>query len=261
MPVPSALTIAGSDSGGGAGLQADLKTFERYGVYGMSAVTLVTAQNRRRMGQVFLLPPDLVAAQIECAWEECAPGAIKTGALGSKAIVEAVVHALKSHHLPPLVVDPVLVSSSGRKLLEPDGIDALVTQLFPLATLITPNLLEAEVLLQRAISADDEAQMWEAAHALKRFGPKAVLLKGGHASGPEAVDFLLDGQTCHRLALPRRVGAELHGSGCLLSAAIAARLAWGDSLHKAVEEAKGYVFRQIENILFPFSAASESNSL
>ncbi|WP_345786385.1 bifunctional hydroxymethylpyrimidine kinase/phosphomethylpyrimidine kinase [Chthonomonas sp.] len=257
--MPSVLTVAGSDSGGGAGLQADLKTFERYGVYGMSAVTLITAQNRRRIDQVFLLPPDLVAAQIECAWEECSPHAIKTGALGSKTIVEAVVQALNGHHLPPLVVDPVFVSSSGKKLLEPDGIEALVTQLFPLATLITPNLFEAEVLLQRAIAADDEEQMWEATHALKHLGPKAVLLKGGHASGPEAVDFLFDGQTCHRLALPRLAGAELHGSGCRLSAAIAARLAWGDSLHKAVEEAKGYVFRQMESTSFSFSAASESD--
>ncbi|CEK19215.1 phosphomethylpyrimidine kinase [Chthonomonas calidirosea] len=259
MPVPSALTIAGSDSGGGAGLQADLKTFERYGVYGMSAVTLITAQNRRHIKEVFLLPPDLVTAQIECAWEEVPPRAIKIGALGSRAIVEAVVRALRRPDLPPLVVDPVVVSSSGKRLLESDGLEVLITQLFPMATLITPNLLEAEVLLKRAIAADDEKQMQEAVYALKHLGPQAVLLKGGHGVGPEAVDLLFDGQTCHRLALPRLTGTTLHGSGCRLSAAIAARLALGDSLHAAVEGAKRYVFYQMEKALFPTASALDSD--
>ncbi|CCW35463.1 phosphomethylpyrimidine kinase [Chthonomonas calidirosea] len=259
MPVPSALTIAGSDSGGGAGLQADLKTFERYGVYGMSAVTLITAQNRRHIKEVFLLPPDLVTAQIECAWEEVPPRAIKIGALGNRAIVEAVVRALRRPDLPPLVVDPVVVSSSGKRLLESDGLEVLITQLFPMATLITPNLLEAEVLLKGAIAADDEKQMQEAVYALKRLGPQAVLLKGGHGVGPEAVDFLFDGQTCHRLALPRLTGTTLHGSGCQLSAAIAARLALGDSLRAAVEEAKRYVFYQMEKALFSTASALDSD--
>uniref|UniRef100_UPI002ED709C3 Phosphomethylpyrimidine Kinase n=1 Tax=synthetic construct TaxID=32630 RepID=UPI002ED709C3 len=239
-----ALTIAGSDSGGGAGVQADLKTFSRFGVYGMSALTLVTAQNTLGVQRVHLLPPELVYAQIQAVAEDLPIHAAKTGALGNAAIVEAVAEAVRRFGIRPLVVDPVMVAKSGDPLLAPEAVAALKERLFPLATLITPNRLEAEALLGRPIRTLEEAE--EAAKALLALGPKAVLLKGGHLEGEEAVDLLATGEGIRRFSAPRVQTRNTHGTGCTLSAAIAALLALGRPLEEAVAEAKAYLTRALE---------------
>ncbi|TBH17608.1 bifunctional hydroxymethylpyrimidine kinase/phosphomethylpyrimidine kinase [Thermus thermamylovorans] len=239
-----ALTIAGSDSGGGAGVQADLKTFFRFGVYGASALTLVTAQNTLGVQRVELLPPDLVYAQIQSVADDLPIHAAKTGALGNGAIVEAVAEAVARHGIAPLVVDPVMVAKSGDPLLAPEAVRALKERLFPLATLITPNRLEAEALLQGPIRTPKEAE--EAAWALLELGPRAVLLKGGHLEGEEAVDLLATAEGVRAFRAPRVRTRNTHGTGCTLSAAIAALLALGKPLGEAVGEAKAYLTRALE---------------
>nr|7R8Y_A Chain A, Phosphomethylpyrimidine Kinase [synthetic construct]7R8Y_B Chain B, Phosphomethylpyrimidine Kinase [synthetic construct] len=237
--MPVALTIAGSDSGGGAGIQADLKTFSALGVYGMSVITAVTAQNTLGVQGVHDIPPELVAAQIDAVFEDLRVDAVKTGMLSNAEIVEAVAEALRRYGVRPLVVDPVMVAKSGDPLLAPDAVEALKERLFPLATIITPNLPEAEVLLGRPIRTEEE--MEEAARRLLALGPKAVLLKGGHLEGEEAVDLLADGEGIHRFSAPRVQTRNTHGTGCTLSAAIAAHLARGHDLPEAVREAKAYL--------------------
>ncbi|RTG97162.1 bifunctional hydroxymethylpyrimidine kinase/phosphomethylpyrimidine kinase [Thermus scotoductus] len=239
-----ALTIAGSDSGGGAGVQADLKTFFRFGVYGASALTLVTAQNTLGVQRVHLLPPELVYAQIQSVAEDLPVHAAKTGALGSGEIVAAVAEAVARFGLRPLVVDPVMVAKGGDPLLAEEAVAALKKRLFPLADLITPNRLEAEALLGRPIRTLEEAK--EAAQALLALGPKAVLLKGGHLEGEEAVDLLATREGVQAYAAPRVATRNTHGTGCTLSAAIAALLALGKPLAEAVAEAKAYLTRALK---------------
>ncbi|RDI95494.1 bifunctional hydroxymethylpyrimidine kinase/phosphomethylpyrimidine kinase [Meiothermus sp. QL-1] len=238
-----ALTIAGSDSGGGAGVQADLKVFTRFGVYGTSALTLITAQNTLGVQELYLLPPALVYAQIRSVAEDLPPHAAKTGALGDAAIVEAVAEAVGRFGLGPLVVDPVMVAKGGDPLLAPEAVAALKEKLFPLASLITPNRLEAEALLGAPIRTLEEAE--EAAKALLALGPKAVLLKGGHLEGEEAVDLLATPEGLQAFRAQRVPTRNTHGTGCTLSAAITALLALGRPLEVAVAEAKAYLTRAL----------------
>jgi hydroxymethylpyrimidine/phosphomethylpyrimidine kinase len=235
-----ALTIAGSDPSGGAGLQADLKTFHQHGVYGMAAVTLLTVQNTQSVTRVQVLDPLLVRQQIEAVLADLPPGAVKTGALGDTAIIE-VIASLRFG--APLVVDPVMVSKHGHALLADEAQVALRTKLLPVTTLLTPNTLEAAALLGRPVNtlADAEA----AAAALAKLGPKAVLVKGGHLTGPEAIDVLfLDGRLVH-VSAPRIDTKHTHGTGCTYSAAITAGLAKGQTLEDAVRAAKAWLTRAL----------------
>ncbi|WP_018467445.1 bifunctional hydroxymethylpyrimidine kinase/phosphomethylpyrimidine kinase [Calidithermus timidus] len=240
-----ALTIAGSDSGGGAGVQADLKVFFRFGLYGTSALTLVTAQNTLGVERLHLLPPSLVYQQIRSVAEDLPVHAAKTGALGSAEIVEAVAAGIRRHGIAPLVVDPVMVAKGGDPLLAPEAVAALKERLFPLTDLITPNRLEAEALLGRPIRTLEEAE--EAALALLALGPRAVLLKGGHLEGEEAVDLLATREGVRAFSAPRVATRNTHGTGCTLSAAITALLALGKPLAEAVAEAKAYLTRALRS--------------
>ena len=235
-----ALTIAGSDSSGGAGIQADLKTFSALGVYGASAITALTAQNTRGVEAVLVVPPDFVARQIRVVARDLKVGAVKIGMLATSEVIEAVAGALEALPGVPVVLDPVMVAASGDVLLDEDAIDTLRTVLLPRATVITPNLSEAAKLLGVHI-AKTETEMVEQAQRLKALGAKAVLVKGGHADGPEAVDLLLDAEGELRVAAPRVATRNTHGTGCTLSSAIAAELAKGASLREAVVAAKAYV--------------------
>jgi len=247
MKLPVALTIAGSDSGGGAGIQADLKTFAALGVHGTTAITAITAQNTVTVTAIQELPATLVRAQIDAVVEDLAPAAAKTGMLSSAAIIEAVAAAVREHELRQLVVDPVMVAKGGAKLLRDDAVAALRDALLPLAAVITPNLPEAEVLLGRSISGLDEQR--RAAHDLVRLGPRAVVVKGGHAEGSEAMDILFDGERELELRAPRFATANTHGSGCVFSAAITAELAKGAALEEAVQTAKAFISAAIEAAL------------
>ncbi len=233
-----ALTIAGSDSGGGAGIQADLRTFAAHGVHGTSALTAVTAQNSVAVIAWTALDPALVVAQIEAVATDMPVAAAKTGMLATAAIVEAVAGAAGRLPLGPLVVDPVMVAKSGDRLLDAAAERAYVEKLFPLAALVTPNLHEAEALLSRPVR--DLAAMREAARALRALGPRAVLVKGGALAG-DAVDVFFDGERLVDLTAPRVDTRNTHGTGCTLSAAICARLALGAELLEAVRGAKAYL--------------------
>jgi len=240
-----ALTIAGSDSGGGAGIQADLKTFAAHGVHGTSAITAITAQNSVHVVEAFALPPRLVVAQIEAVAGDMAIAAVKTGMLANRGIVEAVAEAVARLRLPHLVVDPVMVAKGGDSLLDAGAVRAYVQALFPLAAVVTPNLPEAAALLGRAVRTVDE--MPDAARELQALGPRAVLLKGGHLDAEEdaATDVFFDGHETFLLSVPRVATANTHGTGCTLSAAIAARLAKGQALTNAVRGAKAFVTEAI----------------
>ncbi|HWZ61356.1 MAG TPA: bifunctional hydroxymethylpyrimidine kinase/phosphomethylpyrimidine kinase [Gemmatimonadaceae bacterium] len=239
------LTIAGSDSGAGAGIQADLKTFERFGVYGTSAITAITAQNTVRVLQSHPLDATLVRAQIDAVVSDLPPHAVKTGMLATLAIVQTVADALRTHGLRPYVLDPVMVSSSGSALLDPEAVSALKAELLPLADLVTPNLDEAAVLTGEQVRT--VADMERAARLLVgRFGARAALVTGGHLAGRETVDVLFtpeSGLVQYRHA--RIDTMHTHGTGCTLSAAIAARLALGDDLPTAVETARAFVRQAI----------------
>ena len=239
---PRLLTIAGSDSGGGAGIQADLKTFAAHGAYGMSVITALTAQNTREVRAVHEVPPEMVAAQIDAVLEDIGADAIKIGMLSSAGIVRAVADRLRVHlkgKEVPVVLDPVMIAKSGDRLLRADAIEALKNDLLPLATLVTPNLPELEALTGLPVSTEEERLA--AARALSARGP-AVLAKGGHAEGEEVVDLLLerDGRV-HRFAHPRLHTRSTHGTGCTLSSAIAARLGAGEELPQAVAGAIEYL--------------------
>ncbi|MCP4201349.1 MAG: bifunctional hydroxymethylpyrimidine kinase/phosphomethylpyrimidine kinase [bacterium] len=246
---PRVLTIAGSDSGGGAGIQADLKTFCAHGAYGMSVVTAVTAQNTRAVTAVHPIPPELISAQIEAVLSDIGADAIKIGMLADAAIVRAVAEGLRGH-VPaaeariPIVLDPVMVAKSGDALLADDAVAALRDELIPLATVMTPNLPEAEVLAGR--SATSLGDRLELAKALAALGP-AVVLKGGHAEdgagcpSREIEDILCDGSTTETFVHPRIQSSSTHGTGCTLSSAIAARLARGDTVRAAVAGAIEYL--------------------
>lgn len=235
-----ALTIAGSDSGGGAGIQTDLHTFAAHGLHGTTAVTAVTAQNSTSVRAWAVVDPSLVEAQVDAVASDMAVAAAKTGMLGTSPVVEAVVRALRRHRIGPLVVDPVMVARSGDRLVDASAQRAYVEMLFPLATLLTPNLLEAEALLGRPVR--DLEAMRSAARDLQAMGPGAVLVKGGGlAAAREAVDVLYDGRVAHDLPAPWIDTPHTHGTGCTLSAAIAARLAIGDPIVEAVRHAKDYL--------------------
>lgn len=242
MTVPRALTIAGSDSGGGAGIQADLKTFSALGVFGMSAITALTAQNTTGVYAVHEVPPEVVARQVDVVVEDIGVDAAKTGMLSSAAIIEAVADRVRHHRLERLVVDPVMVAKSGAPLLRPEAQEALRRQLLPLALVVTPNLPEAEALTGRR--AEDAGQMREVARALRDLGPRTVLLKGGHLRG-EPVDVFYDGEDFEELRAERLPTRHTHGTGCVLSAAIAAYLSRGLSVREAVRRGKEFVTEAI----------------
>jgi hydroxymethylpyrimidine/phosphomethylpyrimidine kinase len=243
LRLPVALTVAGSDSGGGAGIQADLKTFAALGVHGTSAITAVTAQNTVAVTDIVELPVAVVRAQIDAVAVDIGVQAAKTGMLSSAAIIEAVSAAIAAHRIGNLVVDPVMVAKSGARLLREDAVDILRSWLLPLAAVLTPNLPEVEVLLRHRVATLAERR--EAARELLALGPRAVVVKGGHAEG-DAVDIYWDGTTWEELAAPRFATANTHGSGCVFSAAIAAGLAKGLDPLAAVREAKEFISGAIE---------------
>jgi len=234
----TALTIAGSDSGGGAGIQADLKTFAALGVYGTSALTAVTAQNTRGVRAIAELAPALVAAQIDTVVEDIGVDAVKTGMLANAAIIATVVARVQTHGLTPLVVDPVMVATSGDRLLRDDALQALRTTLLPLALIVTPNLPEAAALA--SIAVDRRADLEDAARRISALGARYVLITGGHAPG-DPTDLLFDGQGFVEFRGERIRTTSTHGTGCTLSAAIAAYLARGETVVDAVGHAKAYV--------------------
>lgn len=236
-----ALTIAGSDPSGGAGLQADLKTFHQHGVYGASVVTLLTVQNTQTVKDVQVLEPAFVLAQLEAVVEDLPIGAAKTGALGSARVVEALAERASSLTFP-LVVDPVMISKHGAKLMEESAAGALATRLLPYAFLVTPNLPEASALSGRAV--ENLADMEDAARAIAQLGVGNVLIKGGHLEG-QAVDLLWTRGEIHRFTSNRIVTPHTHGTGCVYSAAITARLALGEELPVAVQRAKRFVTEAI----------------
>lgn len=237
---PIALTIAGSDSGGGAGIQADLKTFSALGVYGCSVITALTAQNTQGVQGVLDIDPAFVRQQLQSVFSDLDIRAVKIGMLSNAAIIETVVSAIAQFRPTTLVVDPVMVATSGDRLLKAPAVDCLRQRLLPGATLITPNLAEAAVLLDQAIPTD-LAGMEAMVEPLLALGCQAVLLKGGHLSGDQAIDLFYDGQTLHRLSAPRVATGNTHGTGCTLSAAVAALLARGQPLAQAVSGAKAYL--------------------
>jgi hydroxymethylpyrimidine/phosphomethylpyrimidine kinase len=244
MTIPVALTIAGSDSGGGAGIQADLKTFHAFGVFGTSAITAVTVQNTLGVEGYHAIPGDIVAGQIAAVSRDLRPAACKTGMLASLELVRIVADSVRREALGNLVVDPVMVATSGDRLLDADAEGAIARELLPLAALITPNLDEASLLL--AFPVEDEASMRRAAERLTAMGAGAALLKGGHLRGDRVVDILFDGRHFHRWERARITGREMHGTGCTLSAAITAGLAHGTALLDAVDAALDYVHRAIQ---------------
>ncbi|WP_420454019.1 bifunctional hydroxymethylpyrimidine kinase/phosphomethylpyrimidine kinase [Rubrivirga sp.] len=248
MPIPTALTIAGSDSGGGAGIQADLKAFEAHGVFGMSVVTAITAQNTRAVTAVHDVPADVVTAQIEALVDDLPIGAVKTGMLSSPEIVAAVARAIEDHELAPVVVDPVMVSKSGDELLAPDAVGAVATRLLPLATVVTPNAHEAARLAASDVRTLDDAR--RAADVILRLGPGAVLVKGGHLDGEaEAVDLLVWGDGEATFRQERIDTPHTHGTGCTYASAIAANLARGLGLEEAVGRARVYLQQAIRHAL------------
>jgi hydroxymethylpyrimidine/phosphomethylpyrimidine kinase len=246
MKIPVGLTIAGSDSGGGAGIQADLKTFAALGVHGASAITAITAQNTVTVDAIFELPIAIIVAQIDAVVGDLGVAAAKTGMLASSRIIEAVASSIEGHRIEKLVVDPVMVAKGGAKLLRDDAIEALRTRLLPLAAVITPNLPEAEVILGRRIRTIDERR--EAARDLVALGPHAAVVKGGHA-GDDVTDVYWDGSAMVELPGVRVATLNTHGSGCVFSAAIAAGLAKGLEPIDAVRQAKEFISAAIEHSL------------
>ncbi len=238
---PVALTIAGSDPSGGAGLQADLKAFHRHGAYGEAVVTLLTVQNTRTVSAVEVLDPAFVTAQLDAVLADIPPHAAKTGALGNAAVIAAVAERARDFGFP-LVVDPVMVSKHGAPLIADEAVDALVGRLLPHAALVTPNLAEAARLTGAPV--EDAAGMERAARRIAAMGPRHVLVKGGHLAG-DAMDLLLSDGRVHAFAAPRIDSVHTHGTGCVLSASIAARLARGDTVPAAVAGAKDFVRRAI----------------
>jgi hydroxymethylpyrimidine/phosphomethylpyrimidine kinase len=242
--VRKALTIAGSDSGAGAGIQADLKTFAALGVYGTSALTAITAQNTVGVTQVFALSPPLVGAQIDAIIEDIGMHAVKTGMLANAAIIAVVADKVQEHRLRNFVVDPVMVATSGDLLIKKNAVAALRSRLIPLATVVTPNIPEAEELTNMKIRSGKDIE--NAARRIVSMGAKAVVLKGGHLKGP-AVDLFFDGKKVQAFRAPRIRTKNTHGTGCTFAAAIAAYLARGEDLENAVRAAKKYVTAAIRS--------------
>jgi len=242
---PRALTIAGSDSGGGAGIQADLKTFSAFGVYGASAITAITAQNTLGVRAIHEVPPDVVAAQIDAVLEDIGADAAKTGMLSSTAIIEAVADRLRAHSVAALVVDPVMVAKSGDALLHPEAVRALIELLLPMAAVITPNAPEATVL--SGIEVRDAESAREAARRIHALGPAMVIVKGGHFDGDRSDDLVFDGEAFEVLSGRRIDTPHTHGTGCTFSAAIAACLARGTEPLAAAREARAFLQGAIEH--------------
>ncbi|HUT74885.1 MAG TPA: bifunctional hydroxymethylpyrimidine kinase/phosphomethylpyrimidine kinase [Armatimonadota bacterium] len=262
--IPRALTIAGSDSCGGAGLEADLKVFAALGVYGACAVTAVTAQNSRGVIGFEGIAPSLVAQQIDAVLDDVGANAVKTGMLSSTAIVEVVAERLAAHGVRGLVLDPVIVAKDGTHLLTDDGVSAMREKLLPLAVVITPNAPEAETLTGVSAAGLDDAA--RAARALVEMGAGAALVKGGHLPGP-AVDVLWDGRQQTVFQNPRLPGPPVHGTGCVLAAAIAGYLARGETLVDAVTHARSFLQRALEDafstggsfrLFAPFGATADA---
>jgi len=235
-----AVTIAGSDSGGGAGIQADLKTFSALGVYGASVITALTAQNTVGVTAIHDVPPDFVTAQIDAVFSDLAVDAVKIGMLARTGVIEAVAAGLDRWRPANVVLDPVMVATSGDKLLAPDAIATLRRELLRRARVVTPNLPEAAALLDADVAAS-ETEMQVQAERILALGAQAVLIKGGHGTGAVSTDFLFDGSSVTRLSVPRIATRNTHGTGCTLSSAIAAGLAKGQNLADAVRDAKAYV--------------------
>ena len=242
---PCALTIAGSDSGGNAGIQADLRAFHAYGLHGCTVLTALTAQNPRGVRAVHVAPPSFVSAQLDAVFEMYGVRALKTGMLATAGVIEAVAGKLAALPRVKKVIDPVMVATSGAKLLADDAAAALAERLLPLATVITPNLPEAEALLGDGIATAKDVRL--AARTLARKFRCAVLIKGGHAAGGAAEDVLYDGRRFRAFSCPRvKDAVSTHGTGCTLAAATAAGLALGASLEEAVAKAKNYVYEAIK---------------
>lgn len=240
--VPKAMTIAGSDSGGGAGIQADLKTFSALGVYGSSTLTAITAQNTVGVTMVHEIPIDIIVAQIDAVLSDIGADAVKTGMLASSAIVETVAQEMERHQVSRLVVDPVMVAKSGDRLLREDAVEALRTRLIPLAAVVTPNIPEAEALTGLKIETDEDVR--RAAEAIVQLGARAVVVKGGHREGP-ATDLFYDGVRFQEFSAPRIDTVNTHGTGCTFASAVAAGLAKGLEVVESVELAKDYVTEAI----------------
>ena len=237
------LTVAGSDSGGGAGIQADLKTFSAFGVYGMSVITAVTAQNSVRVNSVVGLDPKFVSLQFDSVFVDIGIDAVKTGMLYSPGIVQVIARKLEESRIPFIVVDPVMISTGGDSLLESKSLEIMKRELIPLATLVMPNLHEAEVLSEMTIRSVED--MKKAAQKIHNTGCKAVLVKGGHLTG-DAVDLLFDGEEFARFTASRINTRNTHGTGCTYSAAVVANLAKGKSLRDAIKISKIFVTKAIE---------------
>lgn len=242
-----ALTIAGSDSSGGAGIQADLKTFQALGVFGMSAVTAVTVQNTQKVYAIQEIKPQIVHDQIVCLFEDAPIHAVKIGMVASIDLIEAIAAALNKVTLPPVVLDPVMISKSGYALLKTDARKALVEKLFPLAEVVTPNTHEAEALIGQPIKT--VAQMRTAAEGILKLGAGKVVVKGGHLEDDHATDIMFDGRRFEQLSTPRMATTNTHGTGCTFSSAIAAHLARGFPFFQAVQGAKVYITGAIRNAL------------
>jgi len=240
MTTPVALTIAGSDCSGGAGIQADLKTFAALGVYGASAITALTAQNTLGVSGIHLVPGEFVSAQIDAVFSDLEVRAVKIGMVAQRAAVEAIADALRRWSTAPIVLDPVMVATSGDRLLAPDAVAALRTRLIPSAAILTPNLPEAAALLDEPVAAS-AAEIESQGRRLLALGCPAVLIKGGHGGGSESVDYLVSHAGTLQLSAPRSPTRNTHGTGCSLSSAIAAGLAKGEDLVTAVREAKAFV--------------------
>ncbi len=242
-PPPVALTIAGSDSSGGAGIQADLKTFHAFGVFGCSAVTAVTAQNTLRVEAVHTIPVDVVRSQIDAVVGDLAPVAMKSGMLATSELVLTVAERIRDHDLDNYVLDPVMVSTSGHRLLADDAVDAIRAELIPLATVVTPNVHEARILTGLALEGPDDLEL--VGRAFIAMGASAALIKGGHLKGDEAVDLLLTSEGHRVWSRPRLDTTAGHGTGCTLSAALSAGLALGRSLEDATDAAIDFVARAL----------------
>jgi hydroxymethylpyrimidine/phosphomethylpyrimidine kinase len=240
MTVPVALTIAGSDSSGGAGIQADLKTFAALGVYGASAITALTAQNSRGVSGIHPVPPAFVTAQIDAVFGDLAVEAVKIGMVAQPTVIDAIAAGMARWSPRHVVLDPVMIATSGDRLLAADAVDALRTKLFPTASLVTPNLPEAAALLDES-PADDEGAVERQGRQLLALGCRAVLIKGGHGQGSESIDYLVDRAGTIALRAPRLPTSNTHGTGCSLSSAIAAGLAKGEDLATAVRHAKAWI--------------------
>ena len=240
MTVPVALTIAGSDSSGGAGIQADLKTFAALGVYGASVITALTAQNTLRVSGIHQVPAEFVTAQIDAVFSDLAVGAVKIGMVAQLDNIDAIAAGLKRWSPKHVVLDPVIVATSGDRLVASEAIEALRSKLIPCASIITPNLPEAAALLGEPV-AESEAAVEHQGKRLLAMGCRAVLIKGGHGEGAESIDYLIDPQGTRALAAPRVATKNTHGTGCSLSSAIAAGLAKGEGLETAVRNAKAWI--------------------